>query len=190
MILAPMATPQTSTPSAATPQSSTPQPSAPQPPNDWQPFVTGMLDLATGELSTALAQAYATHISSARPLPDEVKRFLRGLIPDEFIERARFTVSNDSLTLPGILNQGNRAYLEQDNAVSIDNLVIFSREPTFESATDARWWAHELGHHMQYKRWGGIPGFARQYVLDFQGVEREAETYGEQAIEKYVDQHR
>jgi hypothetical protein len=58
------------------------------------------------------------------------------------------------------------------------------------AATDARWWAHELGHHIQYKRWGGIPGFARQYVLDYQGVEQEAETYGEQGMKKYIDQHR
>lgn len=181
IILAPAALPQT----PATPPPAPAQPLA----NEWQPFVNGMLDLATSELSTALTQAYTAHIASARPLPDDVKHFLRGIIPDEFIEHARFTVSNDSLTLPGILNQGHRVYMEQDNAVSIDNLIIFSREPTFTSATDARWWAHELGHHLQYKRWSGIPGFARQYVLDFQGVEREAETYGEQAIKKYVDEH-
>lgn len=174
---------------AASPPVSAQSPSTPQPRNEWQPFVNGMLDIASSELSAALTKAYATHITSARPLPDEVKHFLHGIVPDEFIENARFTVSNDSLTLPGILNQGHRAYMNQDNAVSINNLIIFSREPTFVSATDARWWAHELGHHMQYKRWGGVPGFARQYVLDFQGVEREAETYGEQAIKKYVDEH-
>lgn len=161
----------------------------PQPINDWQPFIDGVTDLATSELTAALTQAYTTHIGNARPLPDDVKLFLRGLIPDAFIERARFTVSNDSATLPGILNQSNRAYMEQDNAVSIDNLIIFSREPTFDSATDARWWAHELGHHLQYQRWGGIAGFARHYVLDYQGVEREAETYGEQGIKKYIDLH-
>lgn len=184
-VLAPIASAQTPAPPTIAPPASTPQPL-----NDWQPFVNGVLDLATSELSAALTQAYTAHIASARPLPDEVKHFLQGIIPDESIERARFTVSNDSQTLPGILNQGHRAYMAQDNAVSIDNLIIFSREPTFGSATDARWWAHELGHHLQYKRWGGIPGFARQYVLDFQGIEREAETYGDQAIKKYIDEHR
>ncbi len=183
-LLAPTASPQTPAPQTITAPTSTPQPLS-----DWQPFVNGMFDLATSELSNALTQAYTAHIASARPLPAEVKHFLHGIIPDEAIERARFTVSNDSQTLPGILNQGHRAYMEQDNAVSIDNLIIFSREPTFQSATDARWWAHELGHHLQYQRWGGIPGFARQYVLGFQGIEREAETYGDQAIKKYIDEH-
>lgn len=160
-----------------------------QPITDWEPFVDGVYQLATGELTNALTQAYALHIRQARPLPDDVKRFLRGIIPDEFIERARFTVSTDPNSLPGILNQGHRTYMGQDNAVSIDNLIIFSREPTLNAATDARWWAHELGHHIQYRRWGGIPGFARRYVLDFQGIESEAETYGELAIRKYIEEH-
>lgn len=155
--------------------------------SDWQPFITDMLDLAGNELSVALTQAYATHIKSAKPLPEPVKVFLRGIIPDAFIERARYTVSNDSQSLPGLLNQGNRAYMNQDNAVSIDNLIIFSREPTFDKATDARWWAHELGHHIQYQRLGGIAGFAKRYVIASQELEAEAETYGDKAIKKYVD---
>ena len=163
---------------------------APAPLNpDWQPFVTDMLDLAGSELGVALTQAYSTHIKTAKPLPEPVTVFLRGIIPDAFIERARYTVSNDSQSLPGILNQGNRAYMNQDNAVSIDNLIIFSREPSFDKATDARWWAHELGHHIQYQRLGGIAGFARRYVVASQELEAEAETYGDQAIKKYVDLH-
>lgn len=158
--------------------------------DDWQQLISDVQMLAGSELSAALTQAYTTHIDKALPLPPEVKTFLRGIIPDAFIERARYVVSNDSATLPGILNQGNRAYMAQDNAVSIDNLIIFSREPTFKSGTDARWWAHELGHHMQYQRLGGIDAFARKYVLDFQGMENEAESYGTQALKKYVELYR
>jgi hypothetical protein len=80
--------------------------------------------------------------------------------------------------------------MQQDNAVSIDNLIIFSREPTFASGTDARWWAHELGHHLQYGRLGGIEGFARAYVLDFQKLEADAERYGDKALRKYVELYR
>ena len=158
-----------------------------QPVNNWQPLLADIADLASMELAKTLQQAYNAQIVQARPLPPEVKTFLRGIIPDTVIERARFTVSNDSTTLPGLLNQGHRAYMAQDNAVSIDNLIIFSREPTFSKSTDARWWAHELGHHIQYQQLGGIAGFARRYVLDFQTLENDAEKYGEQALRKYID---
>jgi len=157
---------------------------------DWQPLIADMTELATQQLAAALAHAYSAHIAAARPLPQPVQDFLQGIIPDEFIKRARFTVSTDTRTLPGLLNQGHRAYRNEDNAVSIDNLIIFSREPGFDTGTDARWWAHELGHHLQYQRLGGIQGFARQYVLNFQGLEREAETYGEKALNKYVEMYR
>lgn len=157
---------------------------------DWQPLIADMTEIATQQLAAALAHAYSAHIAAARPLPQPVQDFLQGIIPDEFIKRARFTVSNDTSTLPGLLNQGHRTYRNEDNAVSIDNLIIFSREPGFDKGTDARWWAHELGHHLQYQRLGGIQGFARQYVLNFPGLEREAETYGEQALKKYVQLYR
>jgi hypothetical protein len=164
---------------------------APPPPADnWQPLLADFTELARQQLAAALSRAYTTHIGNARPLPRKVQEFLRGLLPDATIARARFTVSNDSTTLPGLLNQGHRAYMQQDNAVSIDNLIIFSREPTFASGTDARWWAHELGHHLQYQRLGGIEGFARAYVLDFQKLEADAERYGEKALRKYVELYR
>lgn len=156
----------------------------------WQPLLSDVLNLAGDQLSTALTAAYTAHIKSSRPLPQAVKTLLQGLIPDKAIERARFTVSNDEQSLPGLLNLGNRVYMHQDNAVSIDNLIIFSREPTLDNATDARWWAHELGHHLQYQQLGGIAGFAHRYVNNYATMERDAESFGEKAMHKYIDQQR
>jgi hypothetical protein len=169
---------------------SAPMPGDTMPGDNWQPLLADFTALAQQQLAAALSRAYAAHIDNARPLPADVQQFLRGILPDEIIARARFTVSNDATTLPGLLNQGHRAYMQQDNAVSIDNLIIFSREPTFASGTDARWWAHELGHHLQYRQLGSIEGFAREYVLSFQKLEADAERYGEQALRKYVALHR
>lgn len=154
------------------------------------PWAQQLGTLATAQLQRELAYAYQHHIGDSRPLPAEVQVFLRGIIPDQIIDAARYTVSDDAPTLPALLNRGNRELLQQDHAVSILNLVIFSREPTFASAADARWWAHELGHHIQYRRWGGIEAFAQRYVADFQGIEREAETFGRQAMTKYIEQER
>jgi hypothetical protein len=39
--------------------------------------------------------------------------------------------------------------------------------------TDAKLWAHELTHVMQYERWGA-DGFARRYLENYQAVEKEA----------------
>ena len=158
-------------------------------PPELQPWMPQLEAAATAQLTAALNHAYATHIPRSRPLPEPVRDFLRGLIPDEVLNSARYTVSTEEITLPGLLNHGNRELLGQDHAVSIENLIIFSREPTFERPGDARWWAHELGHHLQYRRLGGVAGFAAEYVRNFQALEQEAESYGVRATQKYIQTH-
>lgn len=154
------------------------------PPPALGPWAQQLGALAAAQLQVELEHAYRHHIDSSLPLPPEVAQFLRGLLPDDIIDAARYTVSLDAPTLPDLLNRGNRELLGLDHAVSVRNLVIFSREPTFASAGDARWWAHELGHHLQYQRWG-VEGFAQRYVTDFQALEREAESFGAAARGKY-----
>ncbi|MDX9873388.1 MAG: hypothetical protein RBS88_00640 [Spongiibacteraceae bacterium] len=144
--------------------------------------------LAVQQLTVALQRAYRQHIAAAQPLPAEVRDFLAPLFPAEVLERARYTVSKDEITLPGVLNQGSKALFGQDHAVSIDHLIIFSRDPGLARASDAQWWAHELGHHLQYQRLGGIAGFAEAYVANFAALEAEAEAWGQQAVQKYIDE--
>lgn len=183
------------TAAAEPPATATPPAAAPAPyggftiPPELRPWMPQLEAAATAQLTAALNHAYATHIQQSRPLPEAVREFLRGLLPDEVLNGARYTVSADEITLPGLLNHGNRELLGQDHAVSIENLIIFSREPTFERPGDARWWAHELGHHVQYRRLGGVAGFAAEYVRNFQGLEQEAESYGVRATQKYLQTH-
>ena len=180
---------------AAEPPATAPPATAPAPyggftiPPELQPWMPQLEAAATTQLTAALNHAYATHIARSQPLPAPVRDFLRGLLPDEVLNSARYVVSSDEITLPGVLNHGNRELLGQDHAVSIENLIIFSREPTFNRPGDARWWAHELGHHVQYRRLGGVAGFAAEYVRNFQALEQEAESYGVRATQKYLETH-
>lgn len=168
----------------------TPLPGGEPPPTPLlrQQWLQEMRVLAVRHLTLALEHAYRSHIGQAQPLPPEVREFLAPLFPADLLARARYVVSSDELTLPGVLNQAHKALFGQDHAVSIDHLVIFSRDPGLERASDAHWWAHELGHHLQYQRLGSIEAFATEYVRDFQAVEREAEVWGQAGARKYIDE--
>lgn len=151
------------------------------------PWLQTLRTLAISQLDAELRYARDSHAADGQPLPAEVQTFMHGLVPDELLVQARYTVSADAPTLPALLNRGNRELLGQDHAVSVPDLIIFSREPTFTKASDARWWAHELAHLLQYRRWGGTAGFAQRYVDDYQAVERDAEALGQQALRRYVE---
>jgi hypothetical protein len=160
----------------ATAQSPAPQPA----------WLQNVRALAIAQLDAELRHAHARHAADGRPLPEPVKQLMRGLVPDDLLEAARFTVSVDAPTLPALLNRGNRELLGQDHAVSLPDLIVFSREPTLQHAADARWWGHELAHLLQYRQWGGTAAFAQRYVDDFQAVEREAEILGRQARQRFL----
>lgn len=152
------------------------------------PWLQEMRQIAVRQLGAALAHAYRTHAPQARPLPDEVKRFLAPLFPESLLARARYVVSAEEITLPGILNQGNRALFGQDHAVTIDHVTVFSRDVGLERASDAHWWAHELAHHIQYQELGSIEAFAAAYVSDFYQLEQQAEVWGKAGARKYIDE--
>lgn len=179
-----------SLPSLLAAQTATPEPLPPAQAAPAQPpWLQTVRALAIARLDTELRYARERHVEDSQPLPAAVREFMRDLLPDELLAQARYTVSVDAPTLPALLNRGHRELLDQDHAVSVPDLIIFSREPTFASAADARWWGHELAHLLQYRRWGGTEAFAQRYVDDFQAVEREAEALGQQALRRYVERN-
>lgn len=153
-----------------------------------QQWLQEVRQVAIRHLTTALEHAYQSHIERAQPLPAAVREFLAPLFPADILERARYAVSQDELTLPSVLNQTHKALFGQDHAVSVDHLIVFSRDPGLERASDAHWWAHELAHHLQYRRLGSIEAFAAEYVRDFQAIEQEAEKWGQEGARKYIDE--
>src|SRR5262249_4742376 len=72
----------------------------------------------------------------------------------------------DTITVPGLaMSYG------QVDAVSLVDVIMFRDDDT--ARTDAKLWARELTHVLQYERWG-VEGFAMRYLQDSDAVEHEA----------------
>lgn len=129
-------------------------------------------------LAVEIDRAERAHMASAMPIPEDVKNALRGLIPDEVLEAARYTVGELEITLPNTVNGAQRLFGGHGtgHAVVVGHVIVFSRAP----GASYGWWAHELTHVHQYRTWGTL-GFARRYTLDSGGVEAE----GEEARARY-----
>lgn len=94
-------------------------------------------------------------------------RALLGFFPDALLRRARYAVGQvDAIALPSLAFTYGDAF-----AITLGDVVLF--RDADKARTDAKLWAHELTHVLQYQRWG-IDGFAEHYVRDHSAVEREA----------------
>lgn len=130
-------------------------------------------DLVGVPLAGVINSAHAQYERIAQPLPDHVKAMLRGHFPEEVLESARYAIGEADLSLPAAINGSQRLFgsAPQGHAVTLDNIIVFSREP----GNNYGWWAHELHHVVQYREWG-VTGFARRYTLQWNDVESAAEA--------------
>ena len=127
-----------------------------------------LLDQASSLLST-LIQAAREHAiaDGVRPVPARIARALRGFFPDAILRKVRFSSGQaDAISIPGLA----MSYGHID-AVTLSDVILFREEAAAQ--TNAKLWAHELTHVMQYERLG-IDGFASAYLQDFQSMEKEA----------------
>ncbi len=109
----------------------------------------------------------ATIASGVRPMPPQIHRALLGYFPDAMLRKVRYVSGQaDAITVPGLA----MSYGHID-AVTLIDVILFRDDSA--ARTDARLWAHELTHVMQYERWG-VEGFAQRYLQDADAVEREA----------------
>ncbi len=119
-----------------------------------------LADLIQSARDTAIA-------NGVRPIPPPIHRALRGYFPDDILRKVRFASGHaDTITIPGL----GMSYGHID-AVTLIDVVLF-RDDT-AAQTDAKSWAHELTHVMQFERWG-VEGFAKSYLQDYDVVEQEA----------------
>jgi hypothetical protein len=115
-------------------------------------------------IDSARRDAIAAGVSA---IPPGMYRALLGFFPADLLATVRFAVGRtDPLDLPSLAFSYGDAI-----AMTLGEVVLFKSE--HQARTDARLWAHELTHVMQYQRWG-IDGFADRYVRDSAAVEREA----------------
>jgi hypothetical protein len=119
-------------------------------------------------LAAALRDAHSQYGGQAQPIPDEVKTILAPLVPADVLGRARYTVGTFKLSLPDFIEG-----LKPENAVTIDDVIVFPRQPDFSDTDDLAWLVHELKHVKQFQDWG-IDEFAFNYLKNYHAVEDQA----------------
>jgi len=128
------------------------------------------LIVLTAPLAAAIRTAKAQYEPEAKPIPESVRARVKPYYPAKVLDKARYTVGDLRITLPEIINTGNRVFLQGDHAVCVDNVIVFSTDP----GDDIAWWAHELEHVAQYDDLG-IDTFAYKYAKDL-GEKLEADA--------------
>lgn len=113
--------------------------------------------------------------NGVKPIPPRIYRALLGFFPDDILRKVRFASGHaDAIGIPGLA----MSYGHID-AVTLIDVILFRDDHA--AHTDAKLWAHELTHVMQYERWG-VEEFAKRYLQDYDAVEREAR----QNADRYV----
>ena len=128
-------------------------------------------------LAAALRAARNSHLAASKPLPEDVKRALRGHFPEATLNKTRYAIGKVEITLPNLI--GEVIKYGERHAVTVGDIIVFNVEPgSFEDTPT--WWAHEVAHVQQYTDLG-VESFAYKYMRDLgKSLEREAEEYAEQ----------
>ena len=119
-------------------------------------------------LATLIHAARESAIANGvRPIPPRMHSALLGYFPDTILRKVRYASGHaDAITIPGLA-----MHYGHIDAVTLADVILFREDCTAQN--DAKLWAHELTHVMQYERWG-IENFAARYLQDYDAVEREA----------------
>jgi hypothetical protein len=127
-----------------------------------------LLERGADLLADLIQSARETAIANGvKPIPPQIHRALLGYFPDAMLRKVRYASGHaDTITIPGLA----MTYGHID-AVTLVDVILFRDDDA--ARTDAKLWAHELTHVMQYERWG-IDGFAMRYLQDYNAVEQEA----------------
>lgn len=136
------------------------------------------LNLAAAPLAAALRAAEEQHKPGSRPIPDEIKAKLAPYFAAETLANARCTTGKLEISVPNLIGKATIMFSEPKDykAVVAGDVIVFP--DTIPSARRLEWWAHELTHVEQYRRWG-FEKFAYYYArTGGKQVEREAEVNG------------
>jgi len=133
-------------------------------------------ELRTRRLPNQTAPALASAIrysrdeargAGVRRPPAHVLKKLAPYFPAATLERVRWRSTPHREPTLGYLLVG---WYMREGAVTLDDTIVFSDS---RLADDVWFWAHELTHVEQYRRYG-VDGFARRYVNDWKSLEKEA----------------
>jgi hypothetical protein len=130
-------------------------------------------------VAASMRDAYKVYVSYSVPLHPGVQQQVSVVVPGGLLGYSRIAVGNvPDFTVPGFLNAANST-IGNDHAVTLGNLMIFSRWPDLTNCSDIDWLLHELYHVNQYSRYSAnvlesIDGFAVDYVGHFNSMEEDA----------------
>lgn len=132
-------------------------------------------------LASYIQAAFDTLEPASTEIPKSIKKLLKEHFDDNVLNNAKYIVSTFGLTLPEAINglqvfMGNHAH-----AVTVGNVIVFSKEPDNSDAA-IHWWAHELQHVAQYNKFG-IDGFSNKYVNNYNEIEAEADAKAKEVID-------
>lgn len=132
-------------------------------------------ELRHRRLPTELAPAFAAtirmtrdraHASGVRRAPTHVVQTLSPYFSPAVLNQVRWRPPMSRPSMSGLLV----GWYFREGAVTLNDVVLFSDA---RLAQDVGFWAHELTHVEQYRRYG-VEGFARRYVEDWESLEAEA----------------
>ena len=139
-----------------------------------------LLEAGSAVMAEAIVYLRNLALENAKPMPAIIKQKLTPFFDPLVLEEVRYTTERSPLVGAAL-----RELIDTDKyalAVTLDNVIVFSDEESLENL----WlWAHELKHVEQYARWG-VKGFARNYLLDHQAVEQEANDYARKVMQQLV----
>jgi len=101
---------------------------------------------------------------SSQPLSRELADQLRPWVGD-LVDTARVSWNSGLLTHWRVF--GHDVVLEEDIAAQTFGNEIFVNETSMSASRKASLIGHELGHVGQYRKYGGVTGFAREYCSSF-----------------------
>jgi hypothetical protein len=141
----------------------------------------GVRQLQAAPLAAALRDAYKAYQGFAGPLDSRVIQILSHVVPMNVLQAARITVgATPDMSVPGMLNAGHEVF-GGGHAVTIANVIIFSRPINWADLNDWNWLLHELRHVEQYMQYSSnllesIDGFAVDYMDHYNSIENDAQN--------------
>lgn len=141
--------------------------------------------LTAAPVAAALRDAYKVYAPYSVPLHPQLQRVLERVVPFQVLSAARIVVgAMPDLSVPGMLNAGYEV-ARGGHAVTIGNVIIFSRPLNFNDLNDWNWLLHELRHVEQYMSYSSdvfesIDGFAVNYIAHYNSVENDAQNAADQ----------
>jgi hypothetical protein len=140
-------------------------------------------------LAASLRDAYKVYIGQSHPLDPGSAALLSRVMPMNVVLNARLAYgATPDMTIPGFLNAGYEL-AGGGHAVTIGNLMIFSRPLNSSDQYDWLWLLHELRHSEQYARQSAnvlesVDGFAVEYTQYANSLETDAENTAAQRLQQ------